>query len=279
MAAYHLEPSSAFVRLLQHYAVPFTGAGWIGSVGIALGLIIYPVFFLLGARPVIKRFPAIWPLALFPWLYLAAFSIPNPLIFRWYLTPPLPMYIFFLLIGIERVLRSMAFLTRKASRFKAAIITFLFLIPLVSLCSGWTLLPDHGPQRPAPSMAWIKLEDLYRQAAQVIIPQMQPGDVVAAGDVGVLGWETRAPILDLVGLNSPITGNYYPLDKSKYVINYAVPSELILDTQPAFVAILEVYGRETLLKDPRFENQYKLLEKIPTDFYGSDGLLVYQRKR
>ena len=128
-------------------------------------------------------------------------------------------------------------------------------------------------------MAWVKLEDLYRQAAGIIIPHLQPGDVVAAGDVGVLGWETRAPILDLVGLNSPITGQYYPLDESKYVINYAVPSELIMDTQPAFVAILEVYGRETILKDPRFEDQYTLLEKIPTDFYGSDGLLVFQKNR
>jgi hypothetical protein len=279
MAAYRLEPSSAFIRLLQHYAVPFTGSGWIGPVGIAMGLVLYPVFFLLGVRPVIKQFPAVWPLAVYPWLYLVAFSLPNPLIFRWYLTPPLPMYIFFILIGVERALRSLAFLSRVPARLLAANGMFLFLIPLVSVISGWTPLPDHGARRPSPDMAWTKLEDLYRQAAGVIIPKMQPGDVVAAGDVGVLGWETRAPILDLVGLNSSITGKYYPLDAAAYVINYAVPSDLIMDTQPAFVAILEVYGRETLLKDPRFEDQYRLLEKIPTDFYGSDGLLVFQKIR
>jgi hypothetical protein len=62
------------------------------------------------------------------------------------------------------------------------------------------------------------------------------------------------------------------------VINYAVPADLIIDEQPAFVAILEVYGRETLLKDTRFLEHYDLLEKIPTDFYGSDGLLVFKRK-
>ena len=55
MAAYRLEPSAAFIRLLQHYAVPFTGSSWIGPVGIALGLVLYPVFSLLGARPAIKQ--------------------------------------------------------------------------------------------------------------------------------------------------------------------------------------------------------------------------------
>jgi hypothetical protein len=278
MAAYRLEPSAAFIRLLQHYAVPFIGKFWIGPIGVALGLVLYPVFYLLGVRPIIKHFPAIWPLVLYPWVYLAAFSIPNPLIFRWYLTPPLLMYIFFLLIGIERILRSMAFLTKIPARLLVANSIFLFIIPLSSVLSGWTWQPDHGAKRPAPDMAWTKLEDLYRRAAGVIITHWQPGDVVAAGDVGVIGWETRAPILDLVGLNSPITGKYYPLDTAKYVINYAVPADLIIDEQPAFVAILEVYGRETLLKDTRFLEQYDLLEKIPTDFYGSDGLLVFKRK-
>jgi hypothetical protein len=128
-------------------------------------------------------------------------------------------------------------------------------------------------------MAWTKLEDLYSQAADVVLQDYHPGDVVAAGDVGVLGWKTRAPILDLVGLNSPVTGKYYPLPAEDYVINYAVPSDLILDEKPAYVVILEVYGRLTLLKDERFGAQYHLLEKIPTDFYGSDGLLVYEVNR
>jgi hypothetical protein len=126
-------------------------------------------------------------------------------------------------------------------------------------------------------MAWTKLEILYEQAAEIVNSHWKTGDVVAAGDVGVLGWETRASILDLVGLNSPITGNYFPLDQSKYVINYAVPADLVMDMHPEFVVVLEVYIRKTLLKDPRFVKEYQLLEKIPTDFYGSDGMLIYQK--
>ena len=39
-----------------------------------------------------------------------------------------------------------------------------------------------------------------------------------------------------------------------------------------------VYGREGLLKDPLFWEQYMLRRKIPTDIYGSDGLLILERK-
>jgi hypothetical protein len=277
MGAYQLSENAALIRLLQHYALPFTGSEWLGTAGIAVGLVIYPVLFLLGSRPAITKIPAVWPLVVYPWAYLAAYAIPNPLIFRWYLTPPLPMLIFFLLIGAERVLRGVHVLAERPFLYKSTIGFFLFLFPLACIFSAWSPRMDHGSSAPAPSMAWTKLEILYEQAAEIVNSHWKTGDVVAAGDVGVLGWETRASILDLVGLNSPITGNYFPLDQSKYVINYAVPADLVMDMHPEFVVVLEVYIRKTLLKDPRFVKEYQLLEKIPTDFYGSDGMLIYQK--
>ncbi|HEY5672066.1 MAG TPA: hypothetical protein VIS10_18890, partial [Anaerolineales bacterium] len=98
------------------------------------------------------------------------------------------------------------------------------------------------------------------------------------GDVGILGYYTGARILDTVGLNSPVSTSYFPLDPSLYVINYAIPPDLIIDQAPDYVVILEVYGREGLLKDPRFQAAYHLRQKIPTDMYGSDGMLIYERK-
>ena len=80
-----------------------------------------------------------------------------------------------------------------------------------------------------------------------------------------------------MGLNSPQSTKYYPLDESFYAINYAIPPDLIFDQQPDYIIILEVYGREGLLKDPRFESSYSLNEKIPTDIYGSDGMLIFER--
>jgi hypothetical protein len=79
-------------------------------------------------------------------------------------------------------------------------------------------------------------------------------------------------------LNSPQSTSYFPTDPSYYVINYAIPPQLILDLKPNFVVILEVYGRAGLLKNPLFGQYYSLRQKIPTDIYGSDGLLIFERK-
>ncbi len=279
MAAYRLDEDAAFIRLLQHYSQPFAGNKLTGPIGVGLGLILFPVLTLLGARPFLKNLPSAWPLVVYPWIYLAAYAIPNPLIFRWYLTPPLPMYILIVLVGIERLIRGLPFMVPFPERQTRAVVILMFILPLISVMSEWVLVHDHGNRTPCPDMAWTKLEDLYDQAADIVMRDWQPGDVVAAGDVGVLGWKTRAPILDLVGLNSPVTGNYYPLPAEDYVINYAVPADLIMDERPAYVVILEVYGRKTILKDERFASQYRLVEKIDTDFYGSDGLLVYEINR
>jgi hypothetical protein len=81
-----------------------------------------------------------------------------------------------------------------------------------------------------------------------------------------------------VGLISPQSVAYYPLPESQYVINYAIPPDLITDLQPDYLVLLEVYGREGLLRDPRFLDAYELLETIPTDLYGSHGMLVYRRE-
>jgi hypothetical protein len=279
LVAYRLDENSALIRLIQHYATPFMHHNLTGSaVGVALGLIFCPFLYVLGARRVWKSLG--WlslPLSLYPWLYLVTFAIPNPLIFRWYLTPPLPLYFLFLLAGLEDALERLLKSRRGGWRAKMALGLLVFLT-LVPLLSEWRLRLDHGPARPAPEMAFIKLELLYRQAADLIAPQMDQNTLLAAGDVGVLGYYTPARILDTVGLNSPVSTTYYPLPAEDYVINYAIPAELILNEKPDWVVILEVYGRNTLLPDPEFQAAYQLVETLPTDMYGSDGMLIFKQK-
>jgi len=63
-----------------------------------------------------------------------------------------------------------------------------------------------------------------------------------------------------------------------YVIVYAMPPNLILDEKPAYVVLLEVYGRNGLLRDSRFLAQYRICAEYSTDIYGSRSMLVYCRK-
>ncbi len=194
VAAYHLPREAALVRLLQHYATPFIedqvfGNGWIG-----LGFVGYLVLYVAGAAGVIRRNLAAWAVMVYPWAYFAAYAVANPLIFRWYLTPPLPILFLGIFFGVDRVSRGMR---RPALTLAVAAIAVAFSL------NPWTWRPDHGPQRPAPTMAYIRLELLYEQAAALVEPRLQTGQVLAAGDVGVLGYETGARILDTVGLVTP----------------------------------------------------------------------------
>lgn len=277
--AYRLEPLSGLVRFLQHYATPFLEHLTFGTLAIRIGIVLYPALSMIGALAIYKREKSIWPFALFPWIYLVAFSVANPLVFRWYLTPPLPFYFLFILLGLEALLTELA---SKLRRRSSAVFVFICALLLASTLRGWTLHPTQPPDRPAPEMAWIELEQLYIRAAQDLAAQLAtaPDAVIAAGDVGALGYFTNAHILDLVGLNSRETLAYYPMGSASYGdFIYAVSPDLIADQQPDFVIILEIYGRYALLPDPRFLNEYGLINTIPTDIYGRNGsLLTFARQ-
>lgn len=268
-SAYLLPSDAGLIRLLQHYATPFFGQETFGIWWIGLGLILFPSLFIIGWRYVIKQCGHAWPLAIYPGLYFIVFAVANPLLFRWYLSPPLPMYFLGIFFGIHQI----------ATQVKRPWISLLFLGAAFALTlNAWTLAPDHGPERPAPEMAYIKLEGLYQRAADILTNKIKPEETLAAGDIGVLGYETNAHIIDTVGLITPKSTAYYPLPEQKYVINYAIPSDLILDAEPDYIVVLEVYIRETLLQDHRFTEQYYLLSNLDTDIYGSKGMLVFEKR-
>jgi hypothetical protein len=226
----------------------------------------------------------LWPLVLYPWLYLLALSIYNPLIFRWYLTPVIPMYTLCILAGGERLLGDLAGLLEKrwqaAQSVRRAAEVVLVLILAGMLLNAWQLLPDHGPDRPAPAMAWFKLEQLYCRVTRALVAreQITAETRIAAGDIGVIGYESGARILDTVGLVSPQAVRYYPLPDEAYVITYAMSTDLILDEAPDYLIALEVYVRHTLMRSQAFLERYELLQRWPTGIYGSEGLLVYRRR-
>ena len=101
--AYQLNPQEGFVRLWQHYAHPFMEFVTFekipyGNFLVLPGIIIYFSLSLIAILKFFRRDARSLPITLYPFLYFITFAIANPLIFRWYLTPPLPIY-FILIIG------------------------------------------------------------------------------------------------------------------------------------------------------------------------------------
>lgn len=267
-AAYHLPPEAGLVRLLQHFATPFHEHDVFGTPWIAVGLVLYAILYALGALDSIRHRVERWPQFAYMPLYFATFSAANPLIFRWYLAPPLPMYFLGIFLGVARLARDLR---------RPGLVWALGGLAVALSLNAWTLAPDTGPRRPAPEMAFVGLEDLYADLGRRLKGRVGPTETIAAGDVGALGYTSGARILDLVGLVSPQVVAYYPLPDEAYVINYAVPAQAIRDEQPEYVVLLEVYGRRTVLRDPFFLHSYRRIESLPTDIYGSQGLLVFQR--
>jgi hypothetical protein len=316
--AYQLNPQEGFVRLWQHYANPFMEFVTFekipyGNFWVLPGIIIYFSLSLIAILKFFRRDARSLPITLYPFLYFITFAIANPLIFRWYLTPPLPIY-FILIIGGLIELQTSNFKLQtsklksqnsnpKAQSPKPQSPSFivhcslfivhcsLFIVHyslFIIHCSlfiafiflslrAWTLSPDHGPARPAPDMAWFKLEEIYTQVGKELAPQIDSKTVIAAGDIGALGYFSNTRILDTVGLISAQTPPYYPLPREQLVINYAMSAQLINDHKPDYVVFLEVYGRRTLLKDENFLRAYSFVKKITTEIYGSEGMLIYKR--
>jgi len=275
--AYRLEPEEGLVRLLQHLSVPFFESD-VFDLGGLIRLVVYLALYLVAALAAFRREPRSLPFFAYPLLYAAAFAIANPLIFRWYLAPPTPAYMLGILLGASHILARLVSVRNPRSAIRNLIFGTVVAVYMVLSLVAWTLHPDHGPDRPAPQMAYIQLELFYHQVAADLKPHVRPDTVIAAGDIGALGYDTNARILDTLGLISPQTLRHYPLDPSLYVIPYAMSPQLILDQQPDWLVAPEVYLRRGVLPNTQFQAQYQLLETIPTDIYGSHGLLVFRRK-
>lgn len=284
--AYYLSPLDAPIRLLQHYATPFLGHLRLGQGWIKIGILLFPILALIGSWVAMRNSTRILAFIVFPWLYFLAFAIGSPLIFRWYMTPPLPFYFLFILVGAQRIITHAFSRLPTSAQSKSWLLQFVLIAIILSApaflqIADWELKPNHGPQRPAPNMAWIELELLYAKAAQELLSRSTNSEAtatLAAADVGVLGFSSNMKILDLVGINTPETSEYLPLSPEAYaVFPYAVPTEIILDQQPDYIVILEIYGRDGLLSNSDFQSHYQLVNQISTDIYGSQGMLIFER--
>ena len=270
--AYALPPEQGLIAMVQHFSTPFMEFTLFGPVGAIAGFVIYIPLSAIGGLFLYTIDKRTLPIALYPWVFAGVFTAANPLIFRWYTAAALAIFILCLVSGVWGLAH------RLSSKFAPKALTVVTLVWLGIAFSSWHMHPDHGPDRPAPDMAWYKLELLYRQAAEIVKPQLRDNSVVAAADIGAVGWFTGAKILDTLGLISPEATQYYPLDAEQIAgAAYAISTDLVIDQKPDYIIFLEIYGRNTLLKDARFTDLYRLFMKLETEIYESDGMLIYER--
>ncbi|MCA9906756.1 MAG: hypothetical protein KC547_23035, partial [Anaerolineae bacterium] len=267
------------MRLIQHYALPFNESDTFTPLILVQG-VVYLAFSVFAILNAVRRMPRLVPFLVYPWVYLVAFSVANPLLFRWYLAPPLPA----LMVGI---IGGIWFFAHKIlggrSRFVIpTVFAALGVWWLATTVNAWTLHPDHGPDRPAPKMAWHQIELYYEQIGKQLRDEygVTSESRVASADIGAIGYFSGATIIDTVGLVTPQLSRYYPVDPALIPEgqNYAIPPQLIADTAPEYLVTMEAFVRLGLEQDADFLANYMLLFEIPTDFYGT-GMRLYGRIR
>lgn len=276
---YKIDAGASFVTLFRAYIVPFSDYQLLGSTGVMLATIFYVLFALSGLIWIARNFPRLLPFVLYPWLYMLIFSLANPLIFRWYTAPPIPALMFTIIIGAWRITEAIRQSAPQRARLAPVLMGGLGLLWVSASLAGWELVPDHGPQRPAPELAWHQLELHYREMADELITRyhVTPDTPVAASDIGVIGYFTGSRIIDTVGLVTPEARAYYPIDYSLVVSdqNYAIPPQLIYDMRPAYLVTTEGAVRLGLEQDETFKSSFALVREIPADFYGK-GVVLYR---
>jgi arabinofuranosyltransferase len=238
-------------------AMPVTVAALLAVLGLValVGLTV-------GGLPQLTRRHIPWqPFVAFGVLYFGFYALVGlrgVRIFPWYLVPIIPLYLLVAAAGL--------------ARFGGLRMPWLAALLLV-----WQLPTIDWRQPLLPSGETLLREQLFAEVGQGLRLSLAPTAVVAAPEIGALGYLSNLRVLDTVGLVSPVALPYYPLPPDAFVTDNAIPARLIEDQRPDVVVTLDAYMQRTLLVDPAFQRDYYLEAAYPATVWQSKELLVFRR--
>jgi hypothetical protein len=185
--------------------------------------------------------------ALFSAAYVVAFAFGNPLVFPWY-RPPLNL--------------AAAFVVCAAVGGLGPVWRFAWAV----LLAGTAVLhvAFFVPYDPAGR------EDVYRRAVEVLAPG--PAEVILAPEIGVVGWTSRARILDSIGLVSPGALRFRASPDG------SVSPRLLRETTATSLVSLGRFLWAARTLDPGSLAGWRLVARCPATAFGDTEVQVYRRK-
>jgi hypothetical protein len=258
-------PFENVVALLIQAGLPGWSTFMLAVVPAAVGILVASIG--LSSLVLLARFGVVrlnqqrvaWqPFAAFAILYLAFYMVVGlrgVRLFPWYMVPIVPFYVLAIAAGLARL---------RAPWLTAALVV-------------WQLAAIDWHQPLLPAGEDLAREQLYVSVGRQLADSLPDDAVVAAPEIGALGYASNLRVLDTVGLVSPAALPYYPLPSEELVTDNAIPARLITDRRPDAVVTLDVFARRSLLSDAAFQRDYRLEAAYPAAVWQSQELLVFRR--
>jgi hypothetical protein len=154
---------------------------------------------------------------------------------------------------------------------RAAICLFAF----VYLRSGFFFAPYAW-------LPYLQRGVAYREAALFLQEKTQGKDVIAASDVGILGYFYHGPILDLMGLVNNESLKYYPIrDKSGEAysgLEYLIPPAAVSAFKPKYLMAPIGHCQGMLFDDSDFQHNYTELKRWTNPAMTDGMVFIWMRK-
>jgi arabinofuranosyltransferase len=270
-------PFENAVALLVQAGLPGWSTYLLGVLPPAAGLLLATVG--LGALVELVRRALPWlnrrgvgwqPFAAFALLYVAFYvmvGLRGVRLFPWYLVPIEPFYLLGAAAGLARLGATPAMVRRGA----------WLPVGLAGLLVVWQTPAIDWRNPLLPIGEEFGREELMFDVGRSLADRLPQTAVVAAPEIGALGYASNLRMLDTVGLVSPAALPYYPLPPEQLVGDNAIPARLIVDRQPDAVVTLDAFARRSLLEDPAFMRDYRLEASYPAAVWRSHELLLFRR--
>ena len=215
--------------------------GWHNPMGILLFLMAIPGTYWLYKRQLFGRLEIIWLLGM---IIPLVFSSTH--LFLWYISPIYPIYLLLASAALPMAVESVNINPARITRIARFAIPVVVLIMLAANYRSVVFYRDYQDS----------LETAHKAIGQYLAANAARDDIVAAEDIGYIGYYSRLRIIDRDGLVSP---EVLPYNRSGRYL------ELITDFAPDWVVAAPSSASSPFLGNAVFLSQYELRERFVSD--------------
>ncbi len=241
---------------------------------------------LLGLVTLHRRQKQAWVLGVYLALFIAFFSVGNPLWLGWYEVPLMPLYDVLILAGVlwlgDQLSRPLGWLSATPLLGVAAV-----AVMAVPQLSRLNVVPWEAPRQ----AAWVlnatynkEREGDYDLFGRMLAPAGHQNLLAANPEIGAFGYAYPGPVFDVTGLISPLMLRYFPIRASDVLPGqqleiYSVPPRWLFEQRPDLFVTFDSFIQATLdPTDPQFLAVYTpTLALTSHAAYGIQRLVAYRR--